>query len=584
VLVTWDAATGTIDGYNVYRQTDGGAFTKLNGALIAATTFTDTAPVVGNLCYQVRSQRNGIESSPSASSCVNVTPPPPPSPPGDVLATLQSGAQVNVTWSAASGTIDGYNVYRQPSGGSFTKINAALVTGTSYSDPTPPVGNTCYQVRSQRTGTEGSASSSSCVTVPPPAAPSAPQNFTVQSQSSGGPATGNAAWTFDEATGQTVADATGNGNTATLGTNANAETTDPAWGAGVGGTGALSFDGSNDRCTVPDAPALRFAGSFTIEAWVQRGANGASHCIIAKGDSQRRNYWMLIDSSNRIDFRWETSGGSNRGVISGSNAIADANWHHIACVYDQTSGQSRIYRDGLLLASASGSGTPVTNADPVLIGARASGSLTSFFRGGIDLVRVSAGAIYSANFTPPTSYGGGSAQTNMQLAWQAPATGTAAGYNVYRQIDGGAYTKLNASLLTALTYTDTAVPAGALCYQVAAVDGFAQEGDEATACGPVTKATHTQTITAGMHASPNPFNPSTTIAYRVATAGRVRLSIYDVRGHRLVTLVDETREAGAHHVTWNGRDAHGATVASGAYFATLEAPGATQRHRIVLIK
>jgi hypothetical protein len=51
---------------------------------------------------------------------------------------------------------------------------------------------------------------------------------------------------------------------------------------------------------------------------------------------------------------------------------------------------------------------------------------------------------------------------------------------------------------------------------------------------------------------PNPFNPSTTIQYRVPSAGRVHIAVYDVRGNLVTTLVDEDESAGA-HVTTLGR-------------------------------
>ena len=63
---------------------------------------------------------------------------------------------------------------------------------------------------------------------------------------------------------------------------------------------------------------------------------------------------------------------------------------------------------------------------------------------------------------------------------------------------------------------------------------------------------------------PNPFNPSTTIAYDVAAEGNVDLSVYDVLGRRVVTLVSGHTEPGRYAVTWN---AH--AVATGVYFARI---------------
>ena len=79
-----------------------------------------------------------------------------------------------------------------------------------------------------------------------------------------------------------------------------------------------------------------------------------------------------------------------------------------------------------------------------------------------------------------------------------------------------------------------------------------------------------------LSASPNPFNPRTTLRFNVAEAGAVRLDVYDVGGRRVRTLVDAPREAGTHAVTWNGRDASGRNAASGVYIARLTVTGESQ--------
>ncbi len=84
---------------------------------------------------------------------------------------------------------------------------------------------------------------------------------------------------------------------------------------------------------------------------------------------------------------------------------------------------------------------------------------------------------------------------------------------------------------------------------------------------------------------PNPFNPSTIIAFDLPVATGVRLSIYDVNGHLIRTLVDgETRTQGRHEVTWRGRDEAGRAAPAGVYFAQLEAGMATRTGRMVLLK
>jgi len=81
---------------------------------------------------------------------------------------------------------------------------------------------------------------------------------------------------------------------------------------------------------------------------------------------------------------------------------------------------------------------------------------------------------------------------------------------------------------------------------------------------------------------PNPFNPTTTIAFTIPTSGAVHLAVYDVRGRRVRTLVREAREAGAYQVEWDGRDERGLRVGSGVYFYKLDARDVSQVRKMVL--
>jgi 5'-nucleotidase len=70
--------------------------------------------------------------------------------------------------------------------------------------------------------------------------------------------------------------------------------------------------------------------------------------------------------------------------------------------------------------------------------------------------------------------------------------------------------------------------------------------------------------------SPNPFNPSTTIAFSLDRSGPVRLDVFDLQGRLVRSLVDGAREAGEYRVTWDGRSDAGAPAASGTYVYRLE--------------
>ena len=84
--------------------------------------------------------------------------------------------------------------------------------------------------------------------------------------------------------------------------------------------------------------------------------------------------------------------------------------------------------------------------------------------------------------------------------------------------------------------------------------------------------------------APNPFNPTTTLAFRLETAGRAQLTIYDVRGRFVRELVDDDRPAGEFRATWDGRDASGRPVASGSYVAELRSGDQRAVRKLQLVK
>jgi hypothetical protein len=81
---------------------------------------------------------------------------------------------------------------------------------------------------------------------------------------------------------------------------------------------------------------------------------------------------------------------------------------------------------------------------------------------------------------------------------------------------------------------------------------------------------------------PNPFNPSTTISFAMGNAGDVRLTVYDVLGRQVATLVDDHMPAGTFHVAWNAGST--GALASGVYFYRLQTPVGQQVRSMVLLK
>nr|MBN2276555.1 T9SS type A sorting domain-containing protein [candidate division Zixibacteria bacterium] len=83
---------------------------------------------------------------------------------------------------------------------------------------------------------------------------------------------------------------------------------------------------------------------------------------------------------------------------------------------------------------------------------------------------------------------------------------------------------------------------------------------------------------------PNPFNPITIIGYSVPTRSVVNITVFDLLGRQVITLVDETRGPGTYTVEWNGSDQSGYPVASGLYFYCMKSGDYIEKRKMILLK
>jgi hypothetical protein len=83
---------------------------------------------------------------------------------------------------------------------------------------------------------------------------------------------------------------------------------------------------------------------------------------------------------------------------------------------------------------------------------------------------------------------------------------------------------------------------------------------------------------------PNPFNPQTIIEYVLPKNTYVRLTLYNILGQKVRTLVDEPKRAGSYEVIWDGKDDQRKEVGSGIYFYQLRAGDYTETKKMILVK
>ncbi len=172
VTLSWTASTtASVVSYNVYRSSiSGSGYAKVGSVNAPTTNFPDTTAASGTTYFYVVTAVGPAKAESVNSNEVSATTP--PLPPTGLSATVQGTApneSVFLSWSASTGTIAGYNVYRSDGSG-FVKQNASLITDLFYTDSTVQNGSntTYYYVVTAvgGSGTESAVSTQASATVP----------------------------------------------------------------------------------------------------------------------------------------------------------------------------------------------------------------------------------------------------------------------------------------------------------------------------------------------------------------------------------------------------------------------------------
>jgi hypothetical protein len=116
--------------------------------------------------------------------------------------------------------------------------------------------------------------------------------------------------------------------------------------------------------------------------------------IIRRYGTTDGGYALKVRDTGKLRLIIQQSGTSSETITS-NTIISTGVWHHVAGVFDGS--QKRLYIDGVLDKTLSSTYSPATGSSNLFIGASPDG--TNLLNGKIDELRVTAGAVYSANFT-----------------------------------------------------------------------------------------------------------------------------------------------------------------------------------------
>jgi hypothetical protein len=388
--LSWSPANDNLGvaKYNVYRGTASG-FVPTSANLVGSTTgtlFTDAGLAAGTYYYVARAvdAAGNIGPASNEASAVAV---------GDTAAP-----SVVLTAPGAGASIAGVVTL------SADASDNAAVAGVRFLVDGDAVGvedvSAPYSIKWSTLSVPNGTHTITAVARDPSGnlATSAPVTVDVQNTSLPGLV---AAWGFDEGSGDTVEDLSGQGHDGVI---SNAEWTT----AGRFG-GALSFNGEDSWVTVADAPDLHLAVGMTLEAWVRPTTIDGFESVVLKERGHSLSYALYAHDPDRRPFA--PSGAINVGSgpdisANGTSQVQLGLWTHLAATYDGAA--LRIYVNGVLAGSQAAEGEIENTDDALRFGGNVVGE---FFSGLIDEIRIYNRALTAHEIAmdsqTPISTGGG---------------------------------------------------------------------------------------------------------------------------------------------------------------------------------
>lgn len=313
--------------------------------------------------------------------------------------------------------------------------------------------------------------------------------------------------------------------------------------------GCLVLDGSDDYAEAFDHDELDLGNhneeSLTLEAWVKFNEFSSAD-IISKSNAYR----LYSETSTALGYRIRVlgfivkSGDSNLITSSGKTVYGGGfwieGWHHVAGVYNNTTGELSLYMDGELLSSWEPGKQQINNSSfPLKVGTSLDGC--------IDEMRISKSARYTGeSYEVPVAPFFTDENTTALWHFDEPL----------ESLECQDCCKENNCLF---------LYKGAFVTSIKLFDEKVLESFEL------------------FQNYPNPFSSSTTVEFNVLKTSHLQIRVYDILGREVKTLVDGKYLPGTYQIIWNGKNMEGLDSVSGIYLIKMQS-GEFIRVKKVLLK
>jgi hypothetical protein len=369
LTVSWGApASGNQSGFYVERA-DGntGAFAQIASTTADVLSYVNTSLAGGGAyCYRVRAYNAAGTSAYSNTACG--TAPTDTQPPTVSLTAPAQGATVSgsaVTVSASASDNSGVAGVRFQLDG--VNLNAEdTISPYSMNWNTTTAANGTHSLTAIARDTAGNTTTSPAVTI------------TISNIAPPPPPTGGlvAAYGFNEGSGSTVNDASGNGNSGVI--------AGAAWVTAGKSGAALSFNGTNSWVTINDTALLHLTTGMTLEAWIYPTAlSGQNRTVILKQYTTTDSSFELY-ATEEVPYPITYVHTTDYYSAQGPTLPPLNTWTHLASTYDGS--MLRMYLNGVQVGSTTVTGNMKTGSGPLRIGGNSLWG--EYFQGLIDEVRV----------------------------------------------------------------------------------------------------------------------------------------------------------------------------------------------------
>ncbi len=329
------------------------------------------------------------------------------------------------------------------------------------------------------------------------------------------------------------------------------------------GESALEFDGNDGHALCSASPSLNVTGALTIEAWIKPKG---------WGEVPGSGYGRIVDKTNFAFYlHGESSSYNDHSLMfllrneSGPPSVATTplgtiqleEWQHIAVTYDGESVVA-LYVNGeeCPLDQTNTPSGPIRDNETIHLLIGNAGTNTYTFDGVIDELRI-------WDIARP--------EEELQSTMWDYLHGDEPGLVGYWKFNEGS----GSALGDETTFGNHGIIASARWAQGTTFEPPVPV-DEPRVLGATQFSLRAQ--------YPNPFGPSTLVEFELPHSVLVNISIFDLSGRLVRTLIDEERMMGVHKVVWTGEDNRGKAVPSGAYLFRMQSGEFSASRRCMLIR